>query len=128
VGAERARLVVVLQGLLLRAASEFGADPRFTPHKERVLATAAALDYVLMLVTETTGVRIPAADAERAIRAGVARGVDDLLAAASSVARIGSPPATAFARETARALRTITHDESLADDERMFALIVLANS
>ncbi len=106
VGAERAALVVALQGGLLRAVAEFGDDERFAPHKERVLATAAALDYVLMLASGSTGARIPADDAERAIRAGMVRGVDGLIAVAGSIARIGSPRATAFAREAATTLGT----------------------
>lgn len=127
-GAERARLVVVLQGTLLRAVSEFGEAPGFAPHKERVLATAAALDYVLMLVTESAGARIPAADAERAIHDGIARGVDSLIAVATSVAKIGTPRAGAFAHETATTLGTIVRAEGLSDHERTFALIALANA
>ena len=37
-----------------------------------MLATAASLDYVLMLVTDTAGTRIPENDAQRAIRDGLA--------------------------------------------------------
>ncbi len=127
-GAERARLVAALQGALLRAAADFGGEPRFAPHEQRVLATAAALDYVLMLVSESAGTRIAAADAQRAIREGVVRGVDDLIAAATSIARIGSPRAGAFARETAKTVGAITRAEGIVDDERTFALIALANA
>lgn len=127
-GAERAALVAALQGGLLRAVAEFGDDERFAPHKERVLATAAGLDYVLMLASGSTGARIPADDAERAIRAGMVRGVDGLIAVAGSIARIGSPRATAFAREAAATLGTIVRAEGLRDDERTFALIALANA
>lgn len=127
-GAERARLVVVLQRTLLGAVAEFGQEPGFAPHKERVLATAAALDYVLMLATESAGTRIPAADAERAIHDGLARGVDSLIAVATSVAKIGTPRAGAFAHETAATLGTIVRAEGLADHERTFALIALANA
>ncbi len=127
-GAERARLVVALQETLLRAVAEFGDDARFAPHKPRVLATAAALDYVLMLVSGSAGTRIPAADAERAIRAGFARGVDDLIAAATAIAGIGSAPAGAFARAAAKTAGSIARAEGLSDDERTFALIALANA
>jgi hypothetical protein len=128
VGAERPDVVVTLQTALLRAVAGFGEDERFAPHKSRVLATAAALDYVLMLVTGTTGVRIPERDAERAIRDGIARAVDDLLAAAAAVVEIGTPEAIAFARSTARSLRAVLRDERLANDTRSFALIALANA
>ena len=127
-GAERARLVVALQSALMRAVGEFGGDPAFEPHRARVLATAAALDYVLMLATETAGVRIAERDAERAMREGIARGVDDLLAAAGAVARTASPEGRAFAREVAVSLRTAIREEGLENDERTFALIALANA
>jgi hypothetical protein len=127
VGADRSQLVVALQATLMRAVAEFGDDAKFASYKARVLATAAALDYVLMLVTGSAGTRIPAGDAERAIREGIVRGVDDLIAVATGVARIGSPAADAFARESAKMLLTITRAEGLTDDERTFALIALAN-
>ena len=85
-GAERSQLVVALQAALLRAAAEFGDQEWFAPHHPRVLATAAALDYVLMLATGTAGVRIPERDAERAIHEGMARAVDDLIASATTIA------------------------------------------
>ena len=127
-GADRAQLVVTLQGALLRAAGEFGGHERFEPHRPRVLATAAALDYVLMLATGTTGVRIPERDAERAMHEGITRAVDDLIAAATAIGRIGSAPAIAFARETATSLGEVMRAEELASDERRFALIALANA
>jgi hypothetical protein len=127
VGADRPQLVVDLQRTLMRAVAEFGDDPAFTAHKSRVLATAAALDYVLMLVSGSAGARIPADDAERAIREGIVRGVDDLIAVARAVAVIGSPAACAFARRSAKTLLAITRAEDLANDERTFALIALAN-
>ncbi|HEX3465132.1 MAG TPA: hypothetical protein VHS78_13885 [Candidatus Elarobacter sp.] len=127
-GAERAQLVVALQSALMRAVGEFGEGEAFEPHRARVLATAAALDYVLMLATGTAGVRIPERDAERAIRDGIARGVDDLLAAASAIARTGTPEARAFAREAAASLRALVREEGLESDERSFALIALTNA
>ena len=127
-GAERPRLVVELQAALLRAAGEFGEEEAFVPHHARVLATAAALDYVLMLATGTAGVRIPERDAERAIHEGFVRGVDDLIAAATTIAALGTPPARAFARESAKSLRAIVRDEALENDERSFAVIALANA
>jgi hypothetical protein len=111
----------------MRSVAEFGEQPSFTPHKARVLATAAALDYVLMLVTGSAGTRIPANDAERAVREGIARAVDDLIGVAKAVAAIGSPAACAFARESAQTLLAITRAEQLTTDERTFALIALAN-
>jgi hypothetical protein len=126
VGAGRAQLVVALQAALMRAVGEFGDD--LEAHRARVLATAAALDYVLMLATGTTGVRIPERDAERAIRDGIARGVDDLIVAATAIGRSGTPPAMAFAREAAKSLRTIVREEALESDERSFAVIALANA
>ena len=127
-GADRPDVVVGLQASLLRAASEFGEEAWFAPHSARVLATAAALDYVLMLATGTAGVRIPERDAERAIREGIVRAVDDLIAAANAIAHAGTPPAVAFARETAASLRNVLTSESLDSSERRFALIVLANT
>lgn len=127
-GAERARLVVALQSALLRAASEFGDEEWFAPHHQRVLATAAGLDYVLMLATGTAGVRIPERDAERAMREGMARAVDDLIAGATTIAQSGTPAAVAFAREIAASLRTVLREEALASDERSFAVIALANA
>ena len=127
-GAERSRLVVELQAALLRAAGEFGEEEAFVPHHARVLATAAALDYVLMLVTGTAGVRIPERDAERAIHEGFVRGVDDLIAAATTIAALGTAPARAFARDCAKPLRAIVREETLESDERSFAVIALANA
>jgi hypothetical protein len=112
----------------MRAAAEFGQEERFAPHHARVLATAAALDYVLMLATGTAGVRIPERDAERAMHEGIARGVDDLIAAATAIVELRTPPALAFARESAKALRAIVRDEALENDERSFAVIALANA
>ncbi|HTD32993.1 MAG TPA: hypothetical protein VK665_04995 [Candidatus Elarobacter sp.] len=127
-GARRAELVVALQSALMRAVGEFGEDPAFEPHRARVLATAAALDYVLMLASGTAGVRIPERDAERAMREGIARGVDDLLAAAGAIAKSGTPPARAFAREAGASLRAVVRAEGLESDERTFGLIALANA
>lgn len=127
-GAERAHLVVALQAGLLRAAADFGDDERVAQHRPRLLATAAALDYVLMLATETAGVRIPERDAERAMHEGIARAVDDLLLAGGEIAQFGTPAASSFARETAKSLRDALRDEDLATDARSFAVITLANA
>ena len=127
-GAERARLVVALQAALLRAAADFGENEALAPHQTRLLATAAGLDYVLMLATGTAGVRIPERDAERAMREGITRGVDDLLLAAGEIAQLAPPPASAFAREAAKSLREILREEDLASDARTFAVIALANA
>lgn len=127
-GAQRAQLVVALQAALMRAVGEFGGEGGVEAQRARVLATAAALDYVLMLATGTTGVRIPRRDAERAIHDGIARGVDDLIAVATAIGQLGAPAAVAFARETAASLRTVLREEALASDERSFAVIALANA
>jgi hypothetical protein len=127
-GAGRARLVVALQAALLRAAADFGDHEKLAPHQTRLLATAASLDYVLMLATGTAGVRIPERDAERAMREGISRGVDDLIVAAGAIAEIGTAPASAIAREAAKSLREILREEDLATDARSFAVIALANA
>lgn len=127
-GAERPGIVVALQAALMRAAGDFGDDERFAPYRGRVLATAASLDYVLMLATGSAGVRIPERDAERAIHDGIARAVDDLIAVATALAERGTPSAVGFARSTATSLLAIVRDEDLASDERTFALIALANA
>lgn len=127
-GAERARLVAQLQATLMRAVGDFGSDERFASQTTRVLATAASLDYVLMLATDTAGVRIAHDDAERAMRDGIARAVDDLLASATTIAAFGTPEGSAFARETALRLREVLRSEGLENDERRFALIALANA
>ncbi|HEY0613487.1 MAG TPA: hypothetical protein VGC96_02555, partial [Candidatus Elarobacter sp.] len=100
-GPDRADAVVGLQTALLRAVGEFGAHAPFDEVRPRVLATAAALDYVLMLARGAAGVRIPERDAERAIREGIVRAVDDLIAAATVIARLDTPGAAEFAHETA---------------------------
>ena len=81
-----------------------------------------------MLATGTAGVRIPERDAERAMREGIARGVDDLLAAASAIAQTGTPEGRAFAREAGASLRAVVREEGLESDQRTFALITLANA
>ena len=127
-GPGRAELVVALQGALLRAAGDFGDDPAFAELRPRVLATAAALDYVLMLARGAAGVRIPERDAERAMRDGIVRAVDDCIAAATAIARSGGPGAGAFARETAQSLLRVLREEDLEGDDRRFAVIALANA
>ena len=112
----------------MRAVGEFGAAAEVEELRPRLLATAAALDYVLMLATGAAGARIPERDAERAIRDGIARAVDDLIAASTAVARGGTPDAVAFARETAAALREVLRAEALESDARSFAVIALANA
>ncbi|MDB5027289.1 MAG: hypothetical protein JWO66_978 [Candidatus Eremiobacteraeota bacterium] len=126
--ADRARVVVALQSALMRSVGEFGDVPGFDAYRPRALATAAALDYVLMLATGTTGVRIPERDAERAIHDGIARAVDELIAVASAIARAGTPEGVAFAREAATSLRDVLRTESLQRDDRTFAVIALANA
>ncbi len=126
-GAARTQVVIDLQASLMRAVGEFGADAGFAPLKERTLATAAALDYVLMLASGAAGTRILERDAERAIHDGCARAVDDLIAAAAAISAIGSPRARVFTREAARSLNAAIAAEGLATDARRFALIALVN-
>jgi len=127
VGADRAQRVVALQGALLTAARDFGDVPAFRAQADRIMATAAALDYVLMLARGAAGTRIAERDAERAMHEGIARAVDDLIVAASAIARTGTPEATAYAHEAAKALRDALAAESMRTDERAFAVIALAN-
>jgi hypothetical protein len=127
-GPERADLVVALQATLLRAASEFGSEPAFDELRPRILATAAALDYVLMLARRAAGARIPERDAERAMLEGIVGAVDDCIAAATAIARSDAPGAAAFAREVAQSLQRVLREESLDGDDRRFAVIALANA
>jgi hypothetical protein len=127
-GTERADVVVTLQEALMRAARDFGNAPAFEPHAARVLATAASLDYVLMLARGATGSRIGERDAERAIHEGIIRAVDDLILAADAIASASTPPATAFAHEIAKMLAEVVREEALRTDARTFALIALANA
>ncbi|BDE07859.1 hypothetical protein WPS_31350 [Vulcanimicrobium alpinum] len=117
----------MLQGALIRAVRDFGDTPEFASGKDRALATAASLDYVLMLVRGAAGARILERDAQRAIKDGVVRAVDDLIASATAIVAVGSPEAHAFAREAVSVLRAALAFEGLATHERRFALIALAN-
>jgi len=127
-GAERADRVVALQAALLRAASEFGSEPAFDDVRPRVLATAASLDYVLMLARRAAGARIPERDADRAIHEGIVRAVDDCIVAATAIARTDAPGAAAYARDVAHALQQVLREDSVDGDDRRFAVIVLANA
>jgi hypothetical protein len=127
-GTERADAVVALQEALMRAARDFADAPAFQPLAERVLASAAALDYVLMLARGASGTRIAERDADRAIHDGIVRAVDDLILAADAIAGAGTPPGLAFAHETAKMLAEVVRDEALRTDARTFALIALANA
>jgi hypothetical protein len=126
VGADRALLVVALQALLMSGVRNFGDDDEVQLQTQHALATAAALDYVLMLATETAGVRIAHDDAERAIHDGFVRAIDDGLRLVRAIADRGDPDAVAFAREGLRTLRTAIDAEQLGDSERRFDLIALA--
>jgi hypothetical protein len=126
-GDERTQVVIDLQATLMRAVGEFGGEARFAPLKERTLATAAALDYVLMLASGAAGTRILERDAERAIHDGFVRAVDDLIAAATAISAVGSARARVFAREAARSVNAAITAEGIATDARRFALIALVN-
>jgi hypothetical protein len=127
-GIDRADLVVALQEALMRAARDFGDVDGFRPHAPRVLATAAALDYVLMLTRGAAGTRIVERDAERAIHEGIARAVDDVIFAANAIAEEQTAASTAFAHAASKTLREVVRAEGLRTDERAFALIALANA
>ncbi len=124
-GADRALIVVALQALLMGGVRNFQADPGVAAQSHRVLATAASLDYVLMLTTDSAGTRIPAEDARRAIREGFARAVDDALVLLRVLTARGDADARSFAREGLRTVRAAIEAEALANDDRRFALIAL---
>jgi hypothetical protein len=126
VGADRAVSVVALQKLLMSGIRSYRDHAEVAKQTHRVLATAASLDYVLMLVTDTAGTRIAADDAQRAIREGLARAVDDALLLLRATIGVNAAGARTFAREGLRTVRAAVEAEALADDERTFAMIALA--
>jgi len=104
----------------------FGDYEHVAACTQRMLATSAALDYVLMLATDTAGVRIAHDDAQRAMHEGFARAVDDGLILVRAISSVADQSAIDFARNGIRTLRAAIDAESLADDERTFAMIALA--
>jgi hypothetical protein len=126
VGVDRSLNVIALQGLLMSGVRTYGDHAPVAAQTHRLLATAASLDYVLMLVTGTAGTRIPPDDSQRAIHDGLARAVDDALVLLRAVLPLRERGARAFARDGLRAVRAAIDAESLADDNRTFALIALA--
>lgn len=125
-GVDRALSVVALQALLMNGVRNYRADAAVAAQIERALATAASLDYVLMLATDSAGTRLPADDVRRAIRDGFARAVDDALPFLRAVAQVDDAAARSFVREGLRIVRSAIEAEALADDDRTFALIALA--
>ncbi len=93
----------------------------------RFLATAASLDYVLMLATDSAGTPIAADDAQRAMREGLTRAVDDTLLLLRAVASVPGADARTFARDGLQTVRSAIETEGLGDDERRFTLIALAS-
>jgi hypothetical protein len=77
------------------------------------LASAAALDYVLMLATQTAD--------------GIARAVDDALLLLRAIAASNDRRVHAFVRDGVRTLQTAIAAENLAGDKRRFALLALAH-
>jgi hypothetical protein len=126
-GVERADRVVALQGLLLTGVRDYGTGDAVARCSTRMLATAASLDYVLMLATGTAGVRIAERDASHAIAEGFARGVDDALALLRAILDDDHDFGTDFVRDQVPALRAAIQAEDLASDDRTFALIALAS-
>jgi hypothetical protein len=116
-----------LQSLLLTGVRDYGAGPAVARRQTHVLASAAALDYVLMLASGTAGTRIPAADAERAIAEGFGRGADDALVLLRAIVDDAPEGGIEFVRDQIPALRAALEAEHLASDERRFALIALAS-
>jgi hypothetical protein len=127
VGVDRALNVVALQALLMSGVRNYRDAPDVAAQTHRVLATAASLDYVLMLATDSAGTRIPSEDAQRAIRDGMSRAVDDALLLLRAIVRLDDIDARAFTREGLRTVRSAIDGEELTDDARAFALIALAD-
>lgn len=111
----------------MRGIRDFDSDPGVAAQASRILATAAALDYVLMLATGAAGTRISSEDAGRAMREGIARAVDDGLLLLRAVLASDDAAARAFVREGVRTLRAAIDVESLASNDRRFAMIVLTS-
>jgi len=127
VGADRALIAVALQSLLMTGVRNYSDNAAVAGQTHRFLATAASLDYVLMLASGSAGARISADDTRRAIRAGFARAVDDGLVLLRAIVGIGTAGARRFVRAELATLRSAIESEALADDNRSFALISLAN-
>ena len=125
-GVDRALIVVELQTLLMSGIRNYREHAGVAGQTHRMLATAASLDYVLMLVTDSAGTRIPSADAQRAIREGLARAVDDALVLLRAMIGVDAAGARAFSRDGLRTVRSAIDAEALGNDERMFATIALA--
>lgn len=125
-GVDRAVTVVALQKLLMAGVRNYGHRAAVAAQTHRLLATAASLDYVLMLATDSAGTRIAAEDAQRAIRSGLARAVDDGLLLLRSILPADDVDTRAFALEGLNTVRSTIGAEALAEDDRTFALIVLA--
>lgn len=96
------------------------------PLESGALASAAALDYVLMLATQTAHAPIPAAEADRAIRDGIARAVDDALLLLRAIAAAPHGTARAFVRDGLHTVKAAMQAEGLTDHQRRFAVIALA--
>jgi hypothetical protein len=79
-----------------------------------------------MLATQTAHAPIPAPEADRAIRDGIARAVDDALVLLRAIAAINDGAARSFVRSGVTTVRAAMAAESIAGDERRFALIALA--
>lgn len=126
-GVNRALNVVALQALLMSGVRNYRDYPDVAAQSHRVLASAASLDYVLMLATDSAGTRIPADDAQRAIREGMSRAIDDALLLLRAIVQVNDIDARAFTREGLRTVRAAIDVEELADDKRSFALIALAD-
>jgi hypothetical protein len=127
VGVNRALNVVALQALLMSGVRNYRDYGDVAVQTHRVLATAASLDYVLMLATDSAGTRIPVAEAQRAIRDGMSRAIDDALLLLRAIVQVNDVDARAFTREGLRTVRAAIDVEKLADDDRSFALIALAD-
>lgn len=119
--------VVGLQALLMSGVRDFRELDGVARQESQALASAAALDYVLMLATQTSNAPIPAEQAERAICDGIARAADDALLLLRAIAGAGDRAAHAFVRDGLETIRAAIGAAGLADDNRRFALIALAD-
>jgi hypothetical protein len=126
VGPERALNALGLQTLLMSGVRDFREHGGVARHEAKVLAAAASLDYVLMLATQTAHAPIPAQESDNAIRAGIARAVDDALLLLRAIAGANDGGARTFVRNGLPTVKAAMDAEGLTCDDRRFALIALA--
>lgn len=100
---------------------------------EPTLATAATLDYAVVLATDTAGVPIDPLGARGAIDDALAAAFDDALRFMRALVRRDPSAARRFCEKhgvdggMVATLRALERRPGLQDPERAFALIALAN-